>query len=88
MGIIKWFRREKIRRGARKEIKQARESAPGTRQGQRALARKIEKIRARDEQGNRQAPLRAAVFLLAKNGKVPPFAIKRRAKNSPRSKGA
>lgn len=47
MGIIKWFRREKIRRGARKEIKQAREAANATRQGQRALARKIEKIRAR-----------------------------------------
>lgn len=47
MGLIKWFRREKIRRGARKEIKQAREGAPGTRQGQRALARKIEKIRTR-----------------------------------------
>lgn len=47
MGLIKWFRREKIRRGARKEIKQARESANATRQGQRALARKIEKIRAR-----------------------------------------
>ena len=40
MGLIKWFRREKIRRGARKEIKHARESAAGTRQGQRALARK------------------------------------------------
>lgn len=47
MGLIKWFRREKIRRGARKEIKQARETAPGTRQGQRAQARKIEKIRAK-----------------------------------------
>lgn len=47
MGLIKWFRREKIRRGARKEIKHARETAPCTRQGQRALARKIEKIRAR-----------------------------------------
>lgn len=47
MGLIKWFRREKIRRGAQKEIKQARETAPGTRQGQRALARKIEKIRAK-----------------------------------------
>lgn len=47
MGLIKWFRREKIRRGARKEIKQARETASGTRQGQRALARKIEKIRAK-----------------------------------------
>ena len=47
MGLIKWFRREKIRRGARKEIKHAREAAPGTRQGQRELARKIEKIRAR-----------------------------------------
>nr|DAW46713.1 MAG TPA: hypothetical protein [Caudoviricetes sp.] len=47
MGLIKWFRREKIRRRAQKEIKQARETAPGTRQGQRALARKIEKIRAK-----------------------------------------
>ena len=47
MGLIKWFRREKIRRGARKEIKHAREAAPSTRQGQRALARKIEKIRAK-----------------------------------------
>lgn len=47
MGLIKWFRREKIRREARKEIKQARETAPGTRQGQRAPARKIEKIRAK-----------------------------------------
>ena len=47
MGLIKWIRREKIRRGARKEIKQAREAAPVTRQGQRALARKVEKIRAR-----------------------------------------
>lgn len=47
MGLIKWFRREKIRMGARKEIKQAREAANATRQGQRALARKIEKIRAR-----------------------------------------
>lgn len=47
MGLIKWFRRERIRRRARKEIKQAREAAPGTRQGQRALARKIEKIRAK-----------------------------------------
>nr|DAG61920.1 MAG TPA: hypothetical protein [Caudoviricetes sp.] len=47
MGLIKWFRREKIRRGARKEIKHAREAAPGTRQGQRALARKIEEIRTR-----------------------------------------
>lgn len=45
MGLIKWFRREKIRRGARKE--NAREAAPGTRQGQRALARKIEKIKAK-----------------------------------------
>lgn len=47
MGLIKWLRREKIRRGARKEIKHAREAAPGTRQGQRALARRIEKIRAK-----------------------------------------
>lgn len=47
MGLIKWFRREKIHRGARKEIKQAREATTGTRQGQRALARKVEKIRAK-----------------------------------------
>lgn len=47
MRLIKWFRREKIRRGALKEIKQAREAANATRQGQRALARKIEKIRAK-----------------------------------------
>lgn len=47
MGLIKWLRREKIRRGARKEIKHAREAAPGTRQGQRALTQKIEKIRAK-----------------------------------------
>lgn len=47
MGLIKWFRREKIRRGARKEIKHARRAAPDTRQGQRVLARKIEKIRAK-----------------------------------------
>lgn len=47
MGIIKWFKREKIRRRARKEIRAARQKAPPTRQGQRELARKIEDIRTR-----------------------------------------
>ena len=47
MGIIKWFKREKIRRRAHKEIQKARAAAPPTRQGQRALARKIEDIRTR-----------------------------------------
>lgn len=45
MGIIKWFKREKIRRSARKEIREARRRAPPTRQGQRELARKIQDIR-------------------------------------------
>ena len=45
MSIIKWFKREKIRRRARKEIREARRRAPPTRQGQRALARKIQDIR-------------------------------------------
>lgn len=45
MGIIKWFKREKIRRKARKEIREARRRAPPTRQGQRELARKIQDIR-------------------------------------------
>ena len=35
MGIIKWFKREKIRRRARREIRIARAAAPPTRQGQR-----------------------------------------------------
>lgn len=47
MGIIKWLKREKIRRRARKEIQKARAAAPPTRQGQRELARKIEDIRTR-----------------------------------------
>lgn len=47
MGIMGWFRREKIRRRAQKEIRAARAAAPPTRQGQRALARKIEDIRRR-----------------------------------------
>lgn len=45
MSIIKWFKREKIRRRARKEIAAARRRAPPTRQGQRELARKIQDIR-------------------------------------------
>lgn len=45
MGVIKWFKREKIRRRARKEIREARRRAPPTRQGQRELARKIQDIR-------------------------------------------
>lgn len=47
MGIIKWFKCEKIRRMARKEINEARRRAPPTRQGQRELARKTEDIRRR-----------------------------------------
>ena len=47
MGLIRWFKREKIRRRAQKEIKAARRRAPPTRQGQRALARKIQDIRTR-----------------------------------------
>lgn len=47
MGLIRWFKREKIRSRARKEIRAARRRAPPTKQGQRALARKIVKIRTR-----------------------------------------
>lgn len=47
MGIIRWFKREKIRRRAQREIRAARRRAPPTRQGQRALARRIEDIRKR-----------------------------------------
>lgn len=47
MSIIKWFKREKIRRRARKEIAAARRRAPPTRQGRRDLARRIESIRTR-----------------------------------------
>lgn len=47
MSIIKWFKREKIRRRARKEIRAAKKRAPPTRQGQRELARRIETIRTR-----------------------------------------
>lgn len=47
MGLIRWLKREKIRRRARKEIRDARRRAPPTRQGQRELARKIEDIRTR-----------------------------------------
>lgn len=45
MGLIKWFKCEKIRRRASSEIDVARANAPPTRQGQRALARRIEDIR-------------------------------------------
>ena len=47
MGIINWFKAEKIRRRAQKEIRAARAAAPPTRQGRRALARKTEDIRRR-----------------------------------------
>jgi hypothetical protein len=47
MGIIRWFKRERIRSRALKEIRAARAAAPPTRQGQRFLAHKIEKIRER-----------------------------------------
>lgn len=47
MGLIRWLKREKIRRKARKEIRDARRRASPTRQGLRALAKKIEDIRTR-----------------------------------------
>ena len=47
MGIIRWFKRERIRARARREIREARRRAPPTREGQRALARKIEDVRTR-----------------------------------------
>lgn len=47
MGLIRWFKRERIRCRARQEIRAARRRAPPTRQGQRALARKIQEIRTR-----------------------------------------
>ena len=47
MGLIRWLKREKIRRRARKEIRDARRRAPPTRQGRRELARTIEDIRTR-----------------------------------------
>lgn len=47
MELIRWFKRERIRSRARKEIRAARALAPPTRQGERALARKIEDIRTR-----------------------------------------
>lgn len=45
MGRIKWLKCEKIRRRARREIDVARANAPPTREGQRALAHRIEDIR-------------------------------------------
>lgn len=45
MGIITWIKCAKVRRKARKEIKAAKKAATDNRQGQRALARKIESIR-------------------------------------------
>lgn len=45
MGLIRWLKKEKIRRRARKEIRACREAAEDTRQGQRQLARQIEDIR-------------------------------------------
>lgn len=47
MGLIKWLKRERIRNRALQEIRAARAAAPPTRQGQRFLAHKIEKIRER-----------------------------------------
>lgn len=47
MGILSCYKRWRIRRRARQEIKAARRRAPPTRQGQRALARKIQDIRTR-----------------------------------------
>ena len=45
MGLIRWFKRERIRRRTLKEIRYARENAPMTRDGQVLLARQIEKLR-------------------------------------------
>ena len=63
MGIIGWFKREKIRRRAKKEIRLARTAAPPTRQGQRALARKIADIREKmDKEIDRTCPRRSNVY--------------------------
>ena len=45
MGLIRWIKKERIRRKARKEIRACRAAAADTRQGQRQLARQIEDIR-------------------------------------------
>lgn len=45
MGFVRWLKKEKIRRRARKDIRACREAAADTRQGQRQLARQIEDIR-------------------------------------------
>lgn len=47
MSVMGCVRRWRIRRRARQEIRAARRRAPPTRQGQRALARKIQDIRTR-----------------------------------------
>lgn len=62
MGLIKWMRREKIRRRADKEIRAVRRRAPPTRQGQRALACRIQDIRTRmNEEIERTCPRRPAI---------------------------
>ena len=48
MGLLRWLKKEKIRRRARKEIRAYREAASETRQGQRQLARQIEGVRRRE----------------------------------------
>ena len=63
MGIIGWFKREKIRRRAKKEIRRARAAAPPTRQGQRALAREIADIREKmNREIDRTCPRRSNVY--------------------------
>lgn len=82
MGLIKWFRREKIRRGARKEIKHARESAAGTRQvnahwrgrSRKSGQRQTRKLTSTAENSG---------FSFGKNGKVPPFAYKAKGEGQP-----
>lgn len=45
--LYKWLKRERIRMRARSEIKDVRKRAPPTRQGQRAMAQQIGKIRTK-----------------------------------------
>lgn len=63
MGIIRWFKREKIRRRAKKEIRRERAAAPPTRQDQRELARKIAKIREKmNKEIDKTCPRRSNVY--------------------------
>ena len=48
MGLIRWLKKERIRRKARKEIRAYKEAAADTRQGRRQLTRQIEYVRRRE----------------------------------------